>query len=522
MNMKKNTSAKTDKAVERDPRHLRFRTLSTALTIVVIVGIILLNVIVSAVADRYPITLDMSSDKMFTLSEDGKKFAKSIENEVEVVILADPQSYFLGLAEQWYAYSQINFSNQFERIGREVETALTQLKKHSNGKITYTFINPDQEPEKYAAYADYNMDTDNILFISGERHKKDTLESMVEPIDMNTVYSHVEKVLLSHILALQGEKDRVIQILTGHNEDEKTIAGIKRLYRLNGYTVEELMISGATQFNDDAEVLVIPAPANDYSKEEIRRIDTWLYNENKRNRHLMVFLNPTADCPMLYEMLKESYHIEVTDQLIYETDSDRYRNDGTTFNTSWVWADVASNKYTDKAAGEGVVLMPQARRLLCDLPSAPVDNQVAQWGLVLTTHPDSARVGKIGSDQDKKELKADEYPLISGVSYVFEYADNNTQLAATTTVTVCGSAAMAYEEFTRDYSTNNEELLLNLINSVTGYQSDFSISNKVIAKDVTQFKAKTQMVLGIWVFTVGLPAAVLVICLVVFLRRRSL
>ncbi len=522
--MNKNTLP-SEVASVRDPRHLRFRAISTALTVVVIVGIVLLNIFFDAMAQRYPLTIDMSSDKVFTLSADSKSFAKSVENKVEVVVLTDPEEYFLALADQLYSYYQVNLSNQFERISREVETALAQLKSTSDGKISYTFISPDQEPEKYAKYSEYNLGENNILFISGERYKKAMLDTMIEVVDENTVYSNVEKVLVSNIFALQGESDRIIQVLTGHDEDIATIAGLKRLYELNGYTFEELDITGSTEFSAGAEVLLIAAPKNDYTKEEIRRITEWLENDKKRNHHLMVFVDPdlpVSGCPNLYGLLKENYHIEVTDQKIYESDNDRYFSDGTAYNQSWVWADVPNNKYTTAAYGDQVVKAPASRRLLCDLPSSPSGNGIEEWGLQLTTHPDSARVSIVGGNDEKKELKSDEYPLVSGVSYVYEATDNNELKAATTTVTVFGSSAMAYGMFLQDYSTNNEELLLGIIHSVTNYQTGIIVSNKVVAKDVTQFKASTQMTLGIWVFTVGLPAVVLIVCLVVFLRRRSL
>ena len=101
MNEKK--SIKANKPT-RDPRHRKFRLLSTSLTVIVIVGILLLNIIVSTLADRYPFTIDMSSDKVFTLSEESQNIAKSMEKEVEVVIFADVQSYFIGVAEQLYTY----------------------------------------------------------------------------------------------------------------------------------------------------------------------------------------------------------------------------------------------------------------------------------------------------------------------------------------------------------------------------------------------------------------------------------
>ena len=234
----------------------------------------------------------------------------------------------------------------------------------------------------------------------------------------------------------------------------------------------------------------------------------------------MVYINPTASCPNLYEMLKTDYHIEVTDQLIYESDPNRYHSDGTKYNFGIVSADVAENDYTKNSVGEMSVIMPLTRRLLCDLPST--SEGIAELGIPLTTHPDSAWVSKIESNGEKLELKTDEYPLTSSISYVFESFDDNTQQEATTTVTVCGSAAMAYSAYIQSSSTKNEEFLLDVIRSITGYETNISISNKVIVKDVTTFTAGTQMILGIWVFTIGLPVIVMVICLVVFLRRRSL
>lgn len=525
MNVKKDTSAKTKNITIRDPRHRRFRTIATALTIIVIVGIIVLNIIVGAVADRYPLTIDMSSDKVFTLSDDGQKFAESVANEVEVVVLADPEEKLLAFGDILEASTEgeLNFSRELGRIGREVHTALEQFKKHSNGKITYTFIDPDQEIEKYAKYAEYNLGSEyDLLFISGERYKKASLLTMVEPVDAQTINSKVEHVLISNISALQGDSNRVIQVLTGHDENDATIAGLKTLYEVNGYTFENLNITGSAAFNDNAEVLLIAAPTNDYTPDEIHRITTWLKNNTKRNRHLMVFIDPMANCPNLYEMLKKEYHIEVTDQIIYETEQDRYFSNGTSLKKDYVWADVPYNKYTANATGTAMVKTPQARRLLCDLPNTPTGNGIEDWGLQLATHPNTALVGTLGSDDDLKELKADEYPLVSGVSFVRETTDNNEYQAATTTVTVFGSCAMAYSMYLQDTSTQNEELLLSVIHSVTGYQDTAIVSNKVLAKDKTQFETGTQITLGVWVFSVGLPAVVLLICLVIFLRRRSL
>lgn len=525
--MKTNNEKKSNKVNKpvRDPRHRKFRILSTSLTVIVIVGILLLNVIVGILADRFPITLDMSSDKVFTLSDESKEIASAMTEKVEVVVFADVESYFIALAEQVYSYyysyygQEVNLSNELERVSREVETSLAQLQTASDSKLTYSFIVPDQEPEKYAEYSKYNLGSNNVLFISGERYRKTELSTMCDYLSSTTsVTSNVEKVLVSNILALQGNNDRIVQVLIGHEEDAYTLGGLKKLYELNGYQMEELLITGSASFNDKAEILLIAAPSVDYTPEEVQRINTWLRNDNKRNRHLIVFIDPTANCPNLYELLKTEYSIEVTDQLIYETDPNRYHHDGEKYNFGIVSADVPEGDYTKNSAGDLSVKMPIVRRLITTLPSSSQYN--VDLGIPLTTHPDTAWVSdKTG---EKVTLKAEDYPLSSSIVYVKEGWDSYTQQAATTTVAVFGSAEIAYEWNVANNNFNNEELLLDVINAISGYDLDLAVTTKVIDKGVTTFTTDTQMVLGIWVFTVGVPAVVLVVCLIVFLRRRSL
>ena len=71
-----NRNVKNAKA--KNFRRLRFGTASTVLTIAVIVVVLLLNILVSGLADRYPLTWDLSTDKVFTLSEKASASPKAL------------------------------------------------------------------------------------------------------------------------------------------------------------------------------------------------------------------------------------------------------------------------------------------------------------------------------------------------------------------------------------------------------------------------------------------------------------
>ena len=69
--------------------------------------------------------------------------------------------------------------------------------------------------------------------------------------------------------------------------------------------------------------MVIAAPSKDYTDDEIKKIREWMNNGGNLGRNLAVFVNYQADCPNLYEYLNVDFGIEVTNNIIIETDVNR-------------------------------------------------------------------------------------------------------------------------------------------------------------------------------------------------------
>ncbi len=508
----------------RNLRRLRYGTTSTVVTAAVIAAVILLNIIVGVVADRFPVTLDLSSDKVFTLSAESEKIATGITTDMEVVVF---------IAESEFenpTYGASSGVPEYDTAMKEFYNALKQYKSHSNDKLTYTFIDPNQEPAKFAAYSDYEVASGNILFLCGERYKLCTLEDLYA-LDSSDYYtsgtytfeSKVEKVLASNIHNLQSGNEQTVQVLVGHEEDAYTIEGLKELYELNGYVFEELNIAGSADFSKDATVAIIPAPAKDYSASEIKKVQEWVYNDGNYGRHLVVYVSPTAACPNLYEFLDVEYEIQVTDELILETDFNRVQN----YNTAYPMGDIPETDYTKNAVSTGKLFTPQARRITSTLDVYNEDNAGTNYKVQLTDYPETAQLITLKDFNDADSEKVydapvEEYPLSSMMMTVIDYYNNNTSKDVSGTVTVSGCAAMAYPEFVQNGSFKNEDLLLDTLNTATGTDNGVTISNKVLSADTVSFSGGVQLVVGLGIFTVGLPVLMLVICLVVFLRRKNL
>lgn len=522
---KKPKKAKKDKPA-RNKRRLRYRAGFTATIVIAVVAVILLNVIVGVVADRFPITWDISKDKIFSLSEQSIEIAERVTEDVSLVIFADEDTFS----------SPNTGIDELDTTLREFYNALKQYNTYSGGKITYTFIDPNQEPAKYAAYSDYEVEAGDMLFLSGDRSKVRTVYDGSYSNDLyllDTTYyytygyytfeSYAEKMLASSIYAISGGEEHIVQVLTGHEEDTYAIEGLRYLYELNGYTFEELVITGSADFNENANIMLIAAPETDYSSAELERIQAWVYNDGNYGRQLMVYVSPTADCPNLYEFLEVEYQITVTDELILETDFNRIQN----YNYLYAMADVASTDYSATSAGTANVFTPNVRRLTTTLPSS-IDT-IGSYAIQLTQYPDTAKLSKLadligGESTEDASYTApeDEYPLTGMIVHAIDSYNNDTGTAVDGRILVSGCPAMAYQSYVQNSSMKNEELLLDVANTMTGIENAITISGKTIESETVDYTNAAQLIIGLGIFTIGLPVIVLIVCLIVFLRRKNL
>jgi len=510
---------------KRDRRHLRIGAISTALTAVVVVVFVLLNIVADTLADRYPLSVDLTAEEKYTLSEECEKVIKAMKQDVEIVL-------FMAQDEVAYnIYAETGLTSEADRLSRKLETALSQMASASDGKITYSYLNPNQNPAEFAKYEKYDVGAGDILFLSGERYKKSNLNNLYVLDTSNyeysgtyTFHSTLEKELASKVYALQDE--RIVQVLVGHQENRDTINTLQWLYELNGYTFEEIDITASKEFNKKAELMLIAAPTSDYSDAETRRVEEWVFNNNSYGRNLMVFVDPIASCPNLYEMLDKAFGIQVTDELIWETDSNRIF-DGNNFYTT---STVLNTKYTAHSADQVLgkhLFTPTARRLTSSWPAEKKqEDTLDNLGIALNSYADTTKVMKLkdaenGNENHAIEVGENDYPLTSMIAAFIDSYDNNNEKVAQATVLVSGCPSIASLEHVQNNTFSNEDLLVDVIDTLAGIEDDVTISSRLYETEALTYELSTQKLM-LYIFVVGLPGAVMVVCLVIFLRRKYL
>lgn len=498
-----------------DSRKFRYGSTATAVTAVVVVLVVVLNVVVGILADRYPITIDLTQNKLFTLSDNSVEMARSIQKDVKVTVF-NAEDVFKNPTTQ---YEQVN------DVLREFYTAIQQYNNLTGGKVTVEYLDLNLNPTLSTQYEEYDVAEGSILFTCGDRHRTITINDLytAEALDYygyNYSYtSRVELALATNLKYVTEDERRVITVLTGHNEFTEATTALQEVYEANGYEFAELNLATSAEIDEDTVSLLIMAPAVDYSVEEIERLQTYLDNEGKLGRNLMVFVDPTASCPNLYEFLNVEYGIEVTDNLVYETDTNRTMQ----MNGYLGLADLESTDYTQEIAGEGTVLAVQTRQLLTHRENN-TDNSL--YNVDILTMPETAKLipfeqASEGGNIDEITQDAEEYPVIGMAAATKWTYDNDAQETVETNVLVSGSVYML--GYLQTASLSNEQLMLNSINVMTGTSAEtIDISTKSLDTETVEFSDTTTLVVGLGVFTLGVPVVTLIICLVVFLRRRHL
>ncbi len=502
----------------RFSRKMRFGTVSMITTVVVIVAILLLNVVMDVIETRYPLTVDLTSDGAYTLSDASVELAKGLDSDVKIIAFR-AESYFTTPAT---GYEELN------TVITQFYQALRQYQLESGGKVSYEFIDLDANPTASAAYADYNVSANTVLFLCGERYQTITFDDLYSyAVDYSTYAtsfsSEVESVMAARINLVSAAVTKKVTLLTGHGEDATAIATLTKTLENNACYVTQLDITASVEPDEDTGVFVIAGATVDYTAEEIARVRDWLHNNGKREKDLVVLCDSVARLPNLYEMLNDEYGIEVLEQVVYEEDAaNQYRQ-----NPYYVYGNVAQTDYTEDLVGQRA-MMGTVRALKLNVTDSTDEAMYAKplitYGETVKLKP-LARLEEEGASSTAADAlqTPDSYPVVGAAFTTARMFDNDDGRYYATDVMVYGSTTVMYELVVNITSACNEDLFMNTFRGLTGLESVIAVSSRSLSQETLDFGGSAvPAVLGIGVFMVGLPVLLIIIAIVVFVRRKRL
>ena len=284
-------------------RKFKYGTLATIFTVLFIIAVIVINIFIGYMTDRYVLEIDMTQERLFEISEDTKEVIADLTEPITITVLAN---------ETTYRDSTELLSNIYEVLQRYEALAA--------GMITVRYINPNTNPqfiEQYNTLGD--LAANDIIVESSRRFQKlapTSLYSYETDSDGVTYYIglRAEQKLTSALLFVTSEVVNKAAYVRGHNEDY-FMDELDALLTTANYEVTSI-ITAREEIPEDVTLLIISSPTVDFSLDEIAKIEEFL----GRGGDMIVSMTPNViESLDNLNLFFEEWGVRYSDTLIFDS-----------------------------------------------------------------------------------------------------------------------------------------------------------------------------------------------------------
>ena len=482
-------------------------SLAVVFTVVFIAVIIVINVLVSALTTRFPsMNFDLTKEGLNTLSDEATDVAKEIVNETTIYIIGSEDAI---RGDEVYS----NYSLKYSQVAN-----LADRLHELNDKIKVEYIDPDMNPQFISDYAGDSLTTGKVMVKTDKRHKTLAVTDLFSiQQDSSTgqynYYSKVDGALANALYLVNLDTVPVVAFATGHSEavTTSTSTSFTGLLNDNNFEVKEFNML-TDEIPEDASIVVLGMPTTDYTSEELSKLEAYLGDEKMASsRTLYVMTAPNAgwsSMPNLSSFLAE-WGMEPQSQEVLESNTNN-----TLYNMPYaIFANVTDSVLSKTYDNVVKVQAAPVKRLFT------ANNDISTYSVIETS--DTAYLSN-----DEKVLETPETDTYTILAFAQRYMDNH-QGKICANVVVDGCAADFYDgsSLLGNSTFGNKDVTLDLIKNLTG-TTDTRVGltvnqTQTNTMDISASSAVTWSI-GMMLFTIMVPVAVLVIGLVIFLRRRHL
>lgn len=510
-------SEKKDKKIKVKKNHkkLKHGTMATVLTVVFVAVLVLVNVVATSVFERFPLTIDMTSDDSYTISDETADYIKNVEKKIKITVLSEE--------------SEFTSASKFIRQANEI---LQNIAK-SNKNITVEYIDLMSNPELKSEYEESLSEYD-IIVEAGDNHERTTvvhpqdlvkfssdfetsfqqnmgatLETFIEYYGgMTAIKSYAtgiesncaEQAFASAILKVTDADPKTVTFLTGRNEIA-ALSYFQTLLKANGYIVNSVDIT-TQEIPKETNLVVMGAPSVDYTAKEVEKVSAFLDNGGKLKKNLLYIESvQQGDTPNIDELLEE-YGIKFRNEFVYDSN-------GSNASNGYVFMERANDKFMEDIKDDSL-------RLFTSIYTKPITIEFNEKSM--KTCEAYVQTSDTGYTMDSKQKE-----LTSGVTVTAAvgskavFIDNGAEYS---NLIALGSEYFLDDTVLQMSQYLNRQWILSLVNGVTGKSSDITIEPKTVEGSLFDL-TNTQIRVLEWTFIVIIPIIVLAIGITVWIKRKN-
>ena len=536
-------------------KKLKYGGIATAVTVIFVAVVVLLNVVVAQVCKRNPdAVLDLTTANLYEISDDTVDYIKNLDQDVEIAISSEESTF------------------QSDKYYKMISETISKYQGYSD-HISVTYFDTTKDPDILSKYQDLyagDISSNQIIVTSGDRIKVYSLTDMFE-IDQDKYQSYYygyaslsdcitgfkgEQTLTTAIMNVTDSNPKSVAVITKSNgnyifsatqANAYAVTAMENLLNDNGYDVKELDMVNDTLDAETYDIVVLPAPANDLTMDAIKKLQDFLQNDGNLGKQLIYVADYTQSVTPNLDAFLKDWNLQVDSSYVREDDNNRNQTVQIVASAGkGLIAPIVSlgdsENYGGNLANSSLPIVAPLARPIQKLPSNNgrvvynlLQSSDTSYAYPLTQQASSGEdTTESASEESQEATEAATTETAATTSFDTDSAVRgaNTVMALSQSqqstgsdliesdVIVLGSMAMMDYYLTQDSSYNNAEYFIGVLNSVCGKEDSIVIASKDMA--ATSISA-TQTQLGtlrtIVVFLI--PLAVAAAGIVVFLRRRN-
>jgi ABC-2 type transport system permease protein len=482
----------------------------------------LLNGVFLLLAQRFPgLRVDLTTGRLFTLSEGTVAQIGNLQKDVTIYVLAREETF----AETSPYNAQVNM-------------VFKEFKKNSR-RLSLVYVDYVRNPAFAASYPGLVMKHGDVLVASpsgaptggpsgapergptggaGEAGGRYSLVKTEELFDyargregeLSIVSSRAEEAIYTAILSVTSDRPVRAAFITGHAE--YTMDDFAAILGKNNYETFPWNLTRG-RIDPGTDIAFIIAPKEDFTAEDLERLDEFLINGGNYGKTLFYCADPSQPPLERIAVFLREWGVSVEDGAVFETDETRVYN----YQPFYALADYAEEEYAGllrTAAKPMLAPVSRPLQVLFDYRNNYSVKPLLEFGPSTGVRPSEAGDSFTARDATLRgpfpALALCRYSVIDRESGRADRISN---------VLVSGSAGMLDTLTVDNPAFANAEYLVNLLNRLSGREDIVPLRPKSFTGRGLNLPRLTVNILGL-VFIVLIPAAILVTGLLIWIRRK--
>lgn len=505
--------AKQKKKRTFNVRSFRHGTLSVVLTVLFVAAVVVLNVIVGLISERFDTTADLTDSGFYTMDEDTENYLKNtLSGDVNITVLATESDF----EAQGTYFKQVN----------ELLKKMNMASSH----ISLDYIDLNQNPNYSAQFKGETLSAGYIVVespVTG-RHRILTrgdylaVNSSVSSYDSALIEQYIQYYGSSVIEGSNIEQAAVSAMMYVSNNDlvrvaftegygEADSSALRKALERNGYDVLTINLT-TDDIPDDVDFVVVFGPKYDIDNENLSKLDRFADNGGEYGKSVFYFASVDQEKTPNIDAFLADWGFEIGYSAVGQSDSNYLLSSYTSFAHL---QQIQDTPYTSTTYGSplytfGAYLRP-IKQLWDDGARGGVEQKV-----LMTTFDNAFLCPLDLTDEGDFSLETAESGTFIDAAVAYRVHSSTQKLSQ---LAVFGSTELASSNFMSTSNANNQDFFVNLFNFISGKETGIIIKSKSVTAPTFEMNAQTANTLAV-VLCLVVPVAVIVLGIVIWVRRR--